>query len=330
MGTVWSQMRPPAPRFTEQDIPSLDSKVVIVTGGNAGVGFEVVKMLYSKGGCTIYIASRSTDKITAAIEEIKKIAPAPPQSKPTRLKSLRLDLNDLTTISESAKQFLAQESRLDILWNNAGIAQAPLGSTTKQGYEAHMGVNCLGPYLFTKLLTPLIIKTAQSAPKNSVRVIWTSSQIIETNGPPGGVSFEEQEPGKHPADKNRTYAASKAGNWFLASELDKRVGNDGVMSITQNPGNLYTKAWDPVPGWVKFLLLPFLYEPKMGAYTELWAGLAPQITCDDGGRYVIPWGRWHPAPKLELLDSMKAKEEGGTGLAAEFWEWCDDQTKQYA
>ena len=323
-------MRPPSPQFTEQNVPSLDGKVVIVTGGNAGVGFELVKMLYSKGGCTIYIASRSMDRIAAAIEEIKSTCPAPSQGHPTRLKSLRLDLNDLTTISESAKEFLGQESRLDILWNNAGIAQAPMGSTTKQGYEAHMGVNCLGPYLFTKLLTPLIVKTAQSAPQNSVRVVWTSSQIVESNGPPGGVSFEEQEPGKHPANKDRTYAASKAGNWFLASELDRRVRNEGVVSITQNPGNLWTKAWDPVPGWVKFLLSPFLFEPRMGAYTELWAGLATQITCADGGRYGIPWGRWHLAPKSELLASRKAKEEGGTGLAARFWEWCDEQTKPFA
>ncbi|KAL6712906.1 hypothetical protein ACLMJK_009461 [Lecanora helva] len=330
MGVIWSQMRPPSPYFTEQDVPSLNGKVIIVTGGNAGVGFELVKLLYSKGGCTIYIASRSTERIAAAIEEIKLTVPAPPQGKPTLLKSLRLNLNDLTTITESVREFLAQESRLDILWNNAGIAQSPVGSTTKQGYEAHMGVNCLGPHLFTKILTPIIVKTAQSAPQNSVRVIWTSSQIIETNSPPGGVSFEEQEPGKHPADKNRTYAASKAGNWFLASELDKRVRNDGVVSITQNPGNLWTKSWDPVPSWVKFFLSLFLYEPKMGAYTMLWAGLAPQITRRDGGRYVIPWGRWHPGPKPDLLDSLKAKEEGGTGRAAEFWKWCDEQTKQYA
>ena len=203
-------MRPPAPQFTEKDIPSLNGKVIIITGGNAGVGFKVVKILYTKGGCTTYITNRSTDRIAAAIKEIKSIAPAPPQNKPTQLKSLRLYLNDLTTISKSARQSLAQESRLDILWNNAGISQAPLSSTTKQGFEAHIGVNCLGLYLFTKLVMPLIIKTAQSAPKNSVRVIWTSSIIIEISGPRGGVSFKKQEPGKHPADKDRNYAASKA------------------------------------------------------------------------------------------------------------------------
>ena len=247
MGTTWSQLRPPAPQFTEKDILSLDGEVIVVTGGNAGVGFELVEMLYTKGGCTIYIASRSTDRIATAVKEIKSIAPAPPQKKPTQLESLRLDLNDLNTISESTKQFLAQESRLDILWNNAGISKAPLSSTTKQGFEAHMGINCLGPYLFTNLLTPLIIKTAQTAPKNSIRVIWTSSQILELTGPPGGVSFEEQEPGKHSTDQDRNYAASKAGNWFLASELDNRVRNDDGVSITQNPGNPYTKGWDPVP-----------------------------------------------------------------------------------
>lgn len=330
MGAQWSQIRPPAPQFTEQNIPSLDGKVVIITGGNAGIGLELVKMLYARGGCTIYIASRSTDRIAAAIEEVKSTASTAPPNPPAELKSLRLDLNDLTTISESAKQFLAQESRLDILWNNAGIVQAPVGSTTKQGYEAHMGVNCLGSYLFTKLLTPLLVRTAKLAPQDSARVVWTSSQIIEKNGPPGGVSFEEQQPGKHPPNKHHTYAASKAGNWFLASELDKRVRTHGVVSITQNPGNLWTKAWDPAPAFVKVIASLFLYPAKQGAYTELWAGLSPQITCVDGGRYVIPWGRWHEAPRPELLESLKAKEEGGTGLAAEFWDWCDDQTKQYA
>ncbi|KAI4158318.1 MAG: hypothetical protein LQ342_007554 [Letrouitia transgressa] len=330
MGAIWSQMRPPTPQFIPQDIPSLHGKVIIVTGGNAGVGLELVKMLYPKGGCTIYIASRSTSRIAAAIEEIKSTAPAPPSSNPTQLKSLRLDLNDLTTIAESVKEFLAQESRLDILWNNAGIAQNPVGAVTKQGYEIHMGVNCLGPYLFTKLLTPLIVKTASSAPANSVRVIWTSSQVIENNGPAGGVSFEEQEAGKHPADRDRVYAASKVGNWFLAAELDKRVRKAGVVSITQNPGNLITKAWDPVAGWIKFLLWPFLFEPKMGAYTELWAGLAPEITTADGGRYGIPWGRWHLGPKAEFLDSFKAPAEGGPSLAEKFWDWCDEQTRQYA
>jgi NAD(P)-dependent dehydrogenase (short-subunit alcohol dehydrogenase family) len=330
MGAFWSQLLPPRPTFTEASIPSLDGRVFIVTGGNAGIGLELVKMLHARGGCTIYIASHSAARISAAIEDIKTSTPTP-EAFPAKLESLVVDFGDLSTISKAASEFLAQESRLDILWNNAGIAQAPPGSTTAQGYEAHMGTNCLGPHLFTQLLLPLLITTANNAPTSSVRVIWTSSQIVDTAGPPGGILLAEQEPGKHNMDKNWTYSASKAGNWFLASELDKRTRKDGLVSVVQNPGNLATKAWDPVSGFAKFLMSPFLYDAKYGAYTELWAGLSEDVTTQDGGKLGVPWGgRWHPNPRKDILESLKSKEEGGTGGAADFWEWCEKQTKPFA
>lgn len=52
---------------------------------------------------------------------------------------MHLDLDDLTTIKASAASFAQRESRLDILWNNAGIAGAPAGTKTKQGLEGHIG-----------------------------------------------------------------------------------------------------------------------------------------------------------------------------------------------
>jgi hypothetical protein len=45
MGTIITQLFPPTPAFTEINIRSLVGKVFIVTGGNAGVGLEVVKIL---------------------------------------------------------------------------------------------------------------------------------------------------------------------------------------------------------------------------------------------------------------------------------------------
>ncbi|PVH97254.1 NAD(P)-binding protein [Periconia macrospinosa] len=330
MGAFWSQLIPPAPSFTEANIPSLDGRVFIVTGGNAGIGFELVKMLYAKGGCTIYIASRTGSRIATAIKEIESTV-STPRASPAKLKSLVVDFGNLETISKAASEFLEQETRLDVLWNNAGIAQAPPGSTTAQGYEAHMGTNCLGPYLFTKLLLPILLQTARTAPTSSVRVIFTASQIVDTTGPPGGLLLAEQEPGKHNPDKNWSYSASKVGNWFLASELDKRARKDGLVSVVQNPGNIATKAWDPVSWFGKLLISPFLYDAKHGAYTELWTGLSEDVTTHDGGKFGVPWGgRWHPNPRKDILESLKPKEEGGTGLAAEFWDWCEKQTAPYA
>ncbi|ORY11127.1 hypothetical protein BCR34DRAFT_436116, partial [Clohesyomyces aquaticus] len=202
--------------------------------------------------------------------------------------------------------------------NNAGIAQAPPGSKTIQGYEAHMGVNCLGPYLFTQLLLPRLLSITKTAPSSSVRVIFTSSQIIDKIGPPGGVSLAERESSKHQKDKNWTYSASKVGRWFLASEIDERTRRDGLVSVVQNPGDPRATAWDPVSPVAKFLISPFIYDAKMGAYTELWAGLSEDVTTQDGGKCAVPWGdRWHQNPK-DILDSLKAKEEGGTALQLSF------------
>lgn len=53
-----SQWFPPKPLFTDAEVPSQHGKVFIVTGGNTGVGYALIKILYGTGA-TIYMASRS-------------------------------------------------------------------------------------------------------------------------------------------------------------------------------------------------------------------------------------------------------------------------------
>lgn len=53
-----AQVFPPAPSFTEKDVTAQNGRVFMVTGGNAGVGFELCRMLYATGA-TVYMASRS-------------------------------------------------------------------------------------------------------------------------------------------------------------------------------------------------------------------------------------------------------------------------------
>jgi NAD(P)-dependent dehydrogenase (short-subunit alcohol dehydrogenase family) len=259
MGVIVSQFFPPNPIFTEKTIPLLVGKVFIVTGGNSGVGLEIVKILYSKGG-TVYIVGRSADKIAAEIESVKSIYP----DSVGILKSLIVDLGDLRTISTCASSFLAQESRLDVLFNNAGVSRRPAGSTSAQGHELHMATNCLGPFLLTKLLLPILVRTAKSSPQASVRVVFASSGIIELLGPRGGLELSELVPGNFSKDSNRNYSSSKAGDWFLASEFDKRIRKDGVLCVAQSPGTLKTKGWDAVP-WAEPALMSLVWhEPKMG------------------------------------------------------------------
>lgn len=165
-----SQFFPPKPQFTEKDIPDLRGKVYIVTGSNTGVGKELAQILYAKNG-KVYIAARSEEKAGKAIEDIKKAAP----NSAGTLVFLRLDLANLTTIKASVAHFLANENKHHVLFNNAGVMNPEQGSKTIQGNELQLGVNNISPFLFTKLLTPVLISTAKSEPIGTVRVVWVSS-----------------------------------------------------------------------------------------------------------------------------------------------------------
>ncbi|EXK44669.1 hypothetical protein FOXG_03879 [Fusarium oxysporum f. sp. lycopersici 4287] len=324
MQAAWTQLFPPKPTFTEYNVPSLEGRVFMVTGGTNGVGLELVNMLYSKGG-TVYLPARSSAKAQKTIETIKATHP----ESIGVLKTLHIDLNDLTSVAACASAFLAQESRLDVLWNNAGISATPSNEVTAQGYEPQMGINCLAPFLLTKLLLPVLKQTASSNPGPSTRVIFTGSGVMDMMAPPGGIPLAELTPGKQSKDPTHNYTISKTGNWFLASEFDRRVRSDGIIFICQNPGNLSTNIWDRVPWHLRVPNKVFLHPPKRGAYSELWAGVSTEIKLEDGGRYGIPWGRWHPSPRKDLVQSLKTKEDGGSGIAGDFWDWCDQQTRKY-
>lgn len=67
------------------------------------------------------------------------------------MKVKKLDLSLQKSVREFCMEFLKEESRLDILINNAGVALAKK-EITSEGYETHYATNHLGPFLLTNLL----------------------------------------------------------------------------------------------------------------------------------------------------------------------------------
>ena len=143
---------------------------------------------------------------------------------------MHLDLEDLTTVKASPKDFLAREDRLDVLWNNAAVMNTPPASKTKQGYELQLGTNNIAPFLLTKLLTPLLIKTAKTVPNGSVRVVWVSSSAAEMIAPVGGIDMSNVDYKKDLSGWMK-YGISKAGNILHSNEYAKRYEEDGIVSV---------------------------------------------------------------------------------------------------
>ncbi|PVI04821.1 NAD(P)-binding protein [Periconia macrospinosa] len=319
-----SQAFPPKARYTEKDLEDLSGKVYLVSGSNTGVGKELARMLYSKNA-KVYIAARSEEKANKAIDDIKKAE----SGSRGALIFLRLDLADLTTIKSSVQKFLDQETKLHVLFNNAGVMKPEEGATTAQGYELQLGVNNVGTFLFTKLLTPILISTAKNERPGVVRVVWVSSSAAEAAlSPKGGVVMDNLDYHKDVGWFTK-YCISKAGNYLHGSEFAKRHKADGILSVSLNPGNLDSDLWRNQSFLMgKLIKTLFLHPLILGSYTELFAGLSPDVTMEKSGGWIVPWGRFMKIRK-DLYEATKSKSEGGTGIAKEFWEWSEKQVEAY-
>ena len=291
---------------------------------NGFIGYELTSMLYHAGG-KVYLAGRSEPNAQKAINGIKETSSDP--SAMGQLEYLYLDLSDLSAIKASAEAFQSKESKLDMLWNNAGVSLAPVGSVSEQGHELMAATNSLGPYLFTKLLLPSIKVAARVAEAGDTRIVWTSSVVVDLSAPKGGLKIKNLVNAPNAPQTN--YPNSRTGNWFLASEMVRELAPYGILSVTQNPGNLKTNLLRPAPTLLVISSYPLLYKAKMGAYTELWAGLSPELKMEHAGQYVIPWGRIHPSPRKDLLEALKSKDDGGTGRVAEYRAWCEESIAGY-
>lgn len=224
---------------------------------------------------------------------------------------------------------MSQESRLDTLTNNAGVMVPPVGSTDSHGHEQQMGTNCLGPYLLSETLAPILEKTAATAPRDSVRVTWAASLAVDFSSPKGGVQFEADGAPKIHGSKQKDYGQSKAGNYFLASEFAKHHAKSGIVSVSWNPGNLRSELQRHLPK-IQAVIVDrlLLYDAKFGAYTELYSACSEAITSAQNGAYIAPWGRiLHVRNDIEA--GTKTGTEGGSGMAEKLWKWCERESAQY-
>ncbi|KAL4876374.1 hypothetical protein BJY04DRAFT_223162 [Aspergillus karnatakaensis] len=322
MGAHFSQFLPPKPAFTEANLPSLQGKVFLITGGTSGIGFELAKILFNNG-VRVYITARTEMKAFEAIKAIKSSSPRAisdnddndNDSGPGYIDFILLNLDDLSSIKDSANNFKAKESKIDVIWNNAG------NFTTSPR-------QCLK----TRLLLPLLQAASIGPNSQSPRVIWLSSQVAEFSSPPVGIIMQELE--NTPKDNVRNYVNSKVGNICLSAEFARRYGssdtgqNPGIISVSLNPGAAMTNLLRNAK-WMRFFSSPLLHDPKSAAYTELYAGLSDSISLERNGCYVVPFGRIHESLGEGLLNAMRGIEEGGTGRAKEFWEFCEERTREY-
>ncbi|MER8545002.1 MULTISPECIES: oxidoreductase [unclassified Mesorhizobium] len=204
--------------FTEANVPKQTGKSFIVTGANAGVGFEIARVLAARGA-RVLLGCREQTRAQDAIARIKRITPN------ADLVWLPLDLGDLDSV-RTAAEIAAKEPRIDALINNAAIMNPPL-TRTKQGFESQFGVNHLGVFALTSLLLPKLAETPGS------RVVVTSS-IAHLKAK---IDWDDLNADKSYIKTDR-YGGSKLANALFFFELDRRLRapKSPVTAIGVHPG----------------------------------------------------------------------------------------------
>ncbi|CAE7025725.1 hypothetical protein P3342_005645 [Pyrenophora teres f. teres] len=297
-----------------QDIGSLEGKVILVTGGNAGLGKQTIAYLSAHNPTRIYLAARTESKAREAITSIKSSVP-----NACEIVHLPLDLTSFSSIASAASTFKSQETRLDILINNAGIMAVPY-STTKEGYEIQFGTNHMGHALLTKLLLPTMLETAKQ-PGADVRIVNLSSRG-HLAAASKGIEFDQAALEQH--NTWRRYGCSKLANILFARELAEQYPQ--ITSVSLHPGVILTDLFGSLRAnvilkWALWiygflgLFLPGHYKsPEGGALNTTWCATVSKGELENGA-YYMPVGKKDGGSKW-------ARDEG---LRKKLWEWTEEE-----
>lgn len=293
-----------------KDIPSLAGKIILVTGGNSGLGKESILQLAKHDPQQIIMAARSQNRAEAAIAEIKAIVPG------ANIAFLALDLSSFALIRQAAAEVLQRYERLDVLLNNAGLMGVPPG-LTEDGYEMQFGSNHMGPALFTRLLLPLLEKTAQQ-PNSDVRVVQLSSDAFQF-APAGGIVFSELKTDMAKFSGRARYGQSKLANLYFVKVLAKRYPK--IKCVSLHPGIVNTGITTntvknyPALSWIFGIgIRLFFTDVQTGALGQLWAATGRSEEIETGAYYT---------PLKKIVRRNKVVDDGE--LAEKLWDWTEEQ-----
>lgn len=263
--------------WDKRNIPDLSGKVIIVTGGNSGLGYESVKAFAEKGA-EVILASRSATRGEEARASLLK------DVHEGKIDVMTLDMADLSSIKAFSQEFKKKHDRLDVLMNNAGIMTTPY-FRTRDGFEGQMGTNHLGHFALTAHLMDLLKRT------KGARVVNVSSNAHKA----GKMDFDnllfEEGKGYSPM---KAYGRSKLSNLLFTYELQRWFDKNGIeaIALAAHPGFSETNLVRYIDKKVVYRIFKPLVSlmaqsANMGALPQIRAAVDPGVI---GAEYYGPSG----------------------------------------
>ncbi|MFZ2997027.1 SDR family NAD(P)-dependent oxidoreductase [Sphingobium sp.] len=288
---------------------------IIITGGNAGLGFETAKAIAGDKTAMVVIASRNPQFGQEAVDRLKALG--------GHAAFLPLDLASQESIRNFARIWRnAGFPPLKGLICNAGMQNVAAPTKSAEGYEMTFAVNHLGHYLLIRLLLDDM--------EQDGRITFISSGTHdpkERTGMPAPV-YESAETAAHDFEGSRNaglrrYTTSKLCNIYCTYELSRRLSASGDLrqsSIKVNaidpglmPATGLARSWPAPLRWVSRNVLPLLRLVNNNVHRpETSARRVAAITI---GQDAAPGGRYFSNGKAARSSDVSYDES----KACELW-----------
>jgi NAD(P)-dependent dehydrogenase (short-subunit alcohol dehydrogenase family) len=281
----------------------MDGKVVLVTGGNSGVGKETAVQLARKGAM-VAVTSRDAAKGAEAAADIAA------RGGVKDVKVFSLDLGSFRSIRACAEQARNELSRLDVLVNNAG---AMLGRPilTAEGLEMTLGANHLGTFLLTSLLIDRVREAGNGRVVTVASVAHRAASEITEDDFRNTAGYRAM----------TAYSKSKLANILFARELGRREKAQGsdVSSFAVHPGGVrsgFGRDGDANRlmeiGIAIVSATPLYISNSAGAAPSVYAATQPGLESQNGSYLQRSLaGNWGPVkivkPNAAAQDDTKAE-----------------------
>jgi len=270
------------------------ASVALITGASTGIGRVTAREL-ARNGYRLFLACRSEERTRPVIDEIHAVMPG------ARIEWLPLELSDFASVHACARAFLARDLPLNLLVNNAGLAGAR--GLTPSGFETVFGVNHMGHFLLTQLLTERI---RQSAPARIVTVASRAHKRV------GGIDWAAVRRPTASLTGVREYCVSKLANVLFSAELGRRLEGTGVTTFALHPGVIDSDIWRSLPGPLRMLMRLRLSSVEQGARTTLHCATSAALGGETGLYY---------SDSRPIAPSRPGQDRA---LAAELWRRSED------
>ncbi|RAL01055.1 short-chain dehydrogenase [Aspergillus ibericus CBS 121593] len=195
--------------------------LALITGANQGIGFATARQLASSDGFHVLVGARSAQKAEAAVKELESVA-----TDKSALTPITIDVTDDASIAAAAQTVSEAFGRLDILINNAGIAQAS-DTTLREQYRQIFEVNVFGMAVVMDTFLPLL--RASTYPDRRIVNVTSGQGLISRAGKKD-----------HPASAKTyfipDYRSSKAAVNMITVAYSVNLADEKIAVVAAAPG----------------------------------------------------------------------------------------------